>query len=86
MNSQGTGTSSFTSWYRNLESSPLPDDDKLAVEAFVDGVYEKIETETGTDFMNNEGSALYRYVYYPLVTLSLREKDFDERAVMCPFV
>lgn len=60
MNSQGIGTNSFTSWYRNLESSPLPDDDKLSVEAFVDQVYEKIEAETGTDFMNNEGAALYR--------------------------
>jgi len=59
MNSQGIGTSSFTSWYRNLESSPLPDDDKIAVESFVDEVYEKIEAETGTDFMNNEGAALY---------------------------
>ena len=61
MNSQGIGTNSVTSWYRNLESSPLPDDDKLSVEAFVDQVYEKIEAETGTDFMNNEGAALYRF-------------------------
>lgn len=59
-NSQGIGTNSFTSWYRNFESSSLPEDEKTAIEAFVDEVYEKIEISTGTDFMNNEGAALYR--------------------------
>lgn len=62
MNSQGIGTNSFTSWYRNFEaSSSLGEEEKAAVESFVDDVYEKIEVATGTDFMNNEGAALYRY-------------------------
>ena len=61
-NSQGIGTNSFTSWYRKLEESSLSDEDTAAVEAFVDQVYEKIEIATGTDFMNNEGAALYRLV------------------------
>jgi len=59
-NSQGVGTNSFTSWYRNFESSSLAEDEKNVVEALVDEVYEKIEIATGTDFMNNEGAALYR--------------------------
>ena len=62
MNSQGIGTNSFTSWYRNFEaSSSLGEEEKAAVESFVDDVYEKIEDATGTDFMNNEGAALYRW-------------------------
>ena len=40
----------------------MPEDEKTAIEAFVDEVYEKIEISTGTDFMNNEGAALYRWI------------------------
>jgi glutathionyl-hydroquinone reductase len=60
MNSQGVGTNPFNSWYRSSDKEIFPEEEKQKIEDFVDMVYEDIEKATGIQFMNNEGSALYK--------------------------
>lgn len=37
----------------------LSEDERIAVESFIDDMYQKLDEVTGLQFLNNEGSALY---------------------------
>lgn len=46
-------------WVKNVSKLNLPADEKAAIDKLIDSQYEKLEEETGLEFLNIEGSALY---------------------------
>lgn len=59
MNSQGIGTSSFAAWIKNVEKLQLEDDKKEKFDELVEDLYTNLEETVGTQFLNNEGTALF---------------------------
>ncbi|KAI5740179.1 hypothetical protein M8J76_001256 [Diaphorina citri] len=57
VNGQGVGTSVFSQWVENVTSSKQ---DSKEVDAQIDAIYEKLMNHSGCEFLNNEGSALYK--------------------------
>ena len=58
-NGQGIGTSAFADWVRGVSELSLPEEEKAAVDEFIDTCYAQMDEVTGLQFLNNEGSALY---------------------------
>uniref|UniRef100_A0A8D8WG37 SET and MYND domain-containing protein 5 n=1 Tax=Cacopsylla melanoneura TaxID=428564 RepID=A0A8D8WG37_9HEMI len=57
VNGQGVGTSVFSQWVENVSKQF---DGNEEIDAQIDSIYEKLMNHSGCEFLNNEGSALYR--------------------------
>ncbi|KAL1461425.1 hypothetical protein WDU94_013325 [Cyamophila willieti] len=57
VNGQGVGTSVFSQWVENVSKQF---DGNEEIDSQIDSIYEKLMNHSGCEFLNNEGSALYR--------------------------
>lgn len=60
-NAQGIGTNPLTKWYEKVNASLVEKGEEQAkFEEWIDELYASFEAKTGLDFLDNEGSGLYR--------------------------
>ncbi|KAJ8921624.1 hypothetical protein NQ315_010533 [Exocentrus adspersus] len=57
-NGQGVGTSAISQWVNKTSDLTLSDEEREALDSFIDNLYEEMDKHSGT-FLNNEGVALY---------------------------
>ncbi|XP_018006622.1 histone-lysine N-trimethyltransferase SMYD5 isoform X1 [Hyalella azteca] len=58
-NGQGVASSPLARWVTRCDDLPLKGQDRDQLDAFIDNLYEKLDSTVGT-FLNTEGSGLYR--------------------------
>ncbi|XP_017492241.1 PREDICTED: SET and MYND domain-containing protein 5 [Rhagoletis zephyria] len=57
-NSQGIATSTLAEWVKKVSDLPLPEEDKVKLDEYIDDIYNKVGEFAG-EFLNTEGAGLY---------------------------